>query len=172
MAWRDPAHGCRRLPSSAPVFSQPSGEQADALGGSGKADSTDGPEKGPGKTLHVYKMAAEARQCLNCGTVLDAPDRRRGKPQEFCRRDPGQSRDCRRLFWQRARILGGQLLRRRRVRAARPPRPRTPALDPAARARVVFLLALGHMMLQILLGVDGRGMNGGLQAILQPERET
>lgn len=45
-------------------------------------------------------------------------------------------------------------------------------MDPAARARVAFLLALGHMMLQILLGVDGRGMNGDLRAILNPERET
>jgi hypothetical protein len=60
---------------------------------------------------------------------------RRGSPQKFCVGKP-----CRRVFWQQARKVGGQVLRRRRARAIRPA---SPHLDAASRKILALLIAAG-----------------------------
>ncbi len=86
-----------------------------------------------------------ARACAYCGAVLDGGGR--GKPQKFCK-----GRDCRRLFWQEARRVGGKVLRRRRSRQMKP---RSLARRAGLSGRHIgVLIALGAMPLFLL----GRGL--------------
>jgi len=103
----------------------------DALDG---ADSGDG-TSGEGKALHAFPGASQGLRCRFCGSAMTPNGTRRGSPQKFCVGKP-----CRRVFWQQARKVGGQVLRRRRARAIRPA---SPHLDAASRKILALLIAAG-----------------------------
>lgn len=117
--------------------------------GSGMSERPDSIEDGGGATCNVAPRASQEARCLYCGSVLDRSSHAGGKPQEFCRKKP-----CRRLFWQKARRVGGQVLRRRRSQGPRRPRRR---MDARTRRLVGFLLAAGSVVSGIPIPADAIG---------------
>ena len=115
-------------------------------------DLPEGIDKGSGATLHVAPGAIQWAGCLFCGAILDENSHAGGKPQKFCLKKP-----CRRLYWQEARRIGGQVLRLRQARQTRVSQPRF-RLTAVEGKRLAVLIAAGAMVTGFSLpGVNSEG---------------